>query len=205
MTSAFEQALAVLRRGGVVAAATETLFGLLADATDPSAVDRVAALKPRSDKAMPLILASRESWEDVARDVPALARALADAFWPGPLTLAVPAREGLDARLIEAGTVAARLPAASPAARLAARLGRPLTASSANRAGEPPSADAGRVRQSFAAEIAAGQLFVLDEPAPGGLPSSVVVVRGDAFQIVREGAVGADRIAKVAESLRAMR
>jgi len=202
MTTSLDAALGVLRRDGVVAAATESLFGLLADATSPTAVVRVAALKPRSDKALPLILPNRESWTLVAAEIPELARALAEAFWPGPLTLAVPARASLDAHLVEGGTVAVRLPAASPAARLCSAFGRPLTATSANPSGSPPTADARVVRRSFATEIAAGNLFVVDEPAPGGPPSTVIVVRGDALEIVREGAIDAGRIARVVESAR---
>lgn len=205
MTTSLDAALGVLRRDGVVAAATESLFGLLADATSPAAVARVAALKPRSDKAFPLILPNRECWTSVAAEIPALALALADAFWPGPLTLAVPARASLDAHLVEGGTVAVRLPAASPAARLSAAFGRPLTATSANPSGSPPTADAREVRRSFAAELAAGKLFVVDEPAPGGPPSTVVVVRGEAFELVREGAIDAERIARVVESARSGR
>ncbi|MCC6900074.1 MAG: L-threonylcarbamoyladenylate synthase [Polyangiaceae bacterium] len=194
MSAAFDAALDVLAAGGVVAAATETLFGLLADARSSEAVARVAALKPRDDKAFPLILSSRESWSAFAPDVPEVAAALATAFWPGPLTIAVPARPGLDPRLVSAGTVAVRLPAPSPAARLAARFGGALTATSANPSGLPPSADPATVRGYFADAIAAGALFVLDEPAPGGPPSTVVVVTGSKVEIVREGAISAERV-----------
>lgn len=189
------RALDVLRAGGVVAAATETLFGLLADATSSAALDRVSALKPREDKAFPLILPDRESWGLVAEPIPELARALADAFWPGPLTLAVPARPAVDARLVEAGTVAVRLPADSPAARLARELGRPLTATSANPSGEAPTTEAAVVRRYFP------DLCVLEEPAPGGPPSTVVVVRGDGYAVVREGAISAESIARLVASL----
>lgn len=198
MSRDFDAALAVLASGGVVAAATETLFGLLADATSGDAVRRVAELKPRDDKAFPLILPTRASWEAVADSVPDVAEALADELWPGPLTIAVPARAGLDPRLLSDGTVAVRLPAASPAARLAERLGRPLTATSANPTGQPPSADAAVVRRYFAAQIAAGELFVLDDRAPGGAPSTVVVVRGDDVKVVREGAISGERVREVA-------
>lgn len=204
MTTSFEAALAVLQRGGVVAAATESLFGLLADATSARALDGVVALKPRADKAMPLILPSRESWPSVAERIPALAQALADAFWPGPLTLAVPSRATLDPRLVEAGTVAVRLPADSPAARLARAFGRPLTATSANPSGAPPTAEAEVVRQSFEGAVRAGQLYVLDEPAPGGPPSTVVRVAADDVEIVREGAIAAERVLEVVRRRREM-
>ena len=198
MSGDFDAALAVLARGGVVAAATETLFGLLADATSSDAVRRVAELKPRDDKAFPLILPTRASWQDVAGGIPEAARVLADELWPGPLTIAVQARPGLDARLVSDGTVAVRLPAASPAARLATRFGRPLTATSANPTGLPPTFDPAVVRGYFAAQISSGELFVLGDPAPGGAPSTVVVVRGSVVEVAREGAISGERVREVA-------
>ena len=201
MSDPFDAALEVLAAGGVVAAATETLFGLLADAGSPSAVARVAALKPRDDKAFPLIVSSRESWAALTLAIPEAASALATAFWPGPLTLAIHAGPGLDSRLVSAGTVAVRLPAASPAAVLVARFGRPLTATSANPSGLPPSADPAVVRRYFAEAIAAGELFVLDEPAPGGPPSTVVVVKGAEIEIAREGAISADHVRRAVQGL----
>ncbi|MBK7581737.1 MAG: Sua5/YciO/YrdC/YwlC family protein [Myxococcales bacterium] len=202
MSERFALALAHLEQGGVVAAATESLFGLLADATRSDAVARLVALKPRVDKGVPLILPNRESWSSVAEPIPALACALADAFWPGPLTLAVRARAALDPCLVQDANVAVRLPPPSPAARLAAALGRPLTATSANRTGEAPTADASAVRSSFAPEVANGSLFVLDDTAPGGPPSTVVVVDQEGFRVVREGAVSAAAIAACVSSAR---
>src|SRR5688572_24525841 len=104
-----ERALQVLTAGGVVAAATETFFGLLADTRRPSAIDIVFALKGReASKGVALLLPNREAWSTLVTAFPPLALRLANHFWPGPLTLALPARPGIDPRLTEEGTVAAR-------------------------------------------------------------------------------------------------
>jgi len=192
--SELSRAVDVLAAGGVVAAATESLFGLLADATAASAIDHLEWVKPRADKGMPVLLPDRRAWDSLVLEIPDAARRLADAFWPGPLTIALEARSEVDRRLVLDGTIGVRWPADSPAAELARRLGRPLTATSANPSGAPPATTAEQVRRAFADAIAAGKLFVVDEPAPGGPPSTVVVVRSERVEVVREGAIPVDRL-----------
>ena len=94
------EALQALGRGRVVSAATESFFGLLADAARPDAIDRLLALKPRgADKGMPLLLPSRAAWVSLVSGLPPLAQCLADALWPGPLSIALPAASDVDERL----------------------------------------------------------------------------------------------------------
>ena len=193
-------ALEQLVQGGVVAAATESLFGLLVDATRPDALDCLFALKPRADKGMPLILPDRRAWLDLVVEVPEAAARLAAAFWPGPLTIALPARPELDPRLVHDGTVAVRLPGECPAAELVKSFGKPLTATSANPTGQPPTASSAVVRAAFPAAVANGRLFVMDDTARGGAPSTVVVVRGDRVEIVRPGAIRRALVERVAGS-----
>ena len=127
-------ALAQLRAGGVVAIATESFFGLLADIANPSAVDALFGLKPRgADKGVPIVLPARAAWASlVSGKVPALAQGFADALWPGGLSIALPAASSVPDRIALDGSIAVRLPGASPAAELARRFGRPLSATSAN-------------------------------------------------------------------------
>ena len=192
------EALDALARGRVVAAATESFFGLLADATNDAAVTALFELKPRErDRGVPLLLPSREAWGDLVVGLPESARVLADAFWPGPLTIALSARPSVDTRLTAGGTVAARLPGESPAASLARRLGRPLTATSANLPGDPPALLSSDVRDAFWRSISAGTLRVLDGEAPGGQPSTVVVVDGEGLRVARAGAIDASAIDRV--------
>jgi L-threonylcarbamoyladenylate synthase len=198
MTDWLSQAAERIARGGVVAAATESMFGLLADATNPSSIDRVLSLKARPDeKGILVLLPARASWADLVTEIPPPAARLADAFWPGPLTIALPAKPGLHPRLTVDGTIAVRLAGSSAAAEIARRLGRPITATSANPPGQPASADPAEVRAYFAAAIAADQLAVVDRRAPGGSVSTLVVVRGPAASIVRVGAIAASEIERV--------
>ena len=186
MSAWLEPALDVLRRGGVVSAMTESVHGLLADATRDDAVDRLLAIKARSDeKGMPLLLPDRAAWAPLVTEIPPVAARLADAFWPGPLTIALAAAAKLHERVLLGGTVAVRLPGACPAATLARAFGRPLTATSANPPGEPASADAAVVARYFAHT----DLFVVGEAGRGGSVSTVVVVRDGGYEIVRVGAI----------------
>jgi L-threonylcarbamoyladenylate synthase len=183
-------ALAALTRGGVVAAATETFFGLLVDPTTPGALDGLFALKGRdAEKGVALLVPGKDSWRALVTEIPPLAETLADHFWPGPLTIALPARAGLDPRLTVAGTVAARSPSPSDAARIVAAFGAPLTATSANRAGAPPCVTDGEVKAAFPEALAAGHLSVVPGVAPGGEPSTLVAVKGGRIHIVRSGRV----------------
>jgi L-threonylcarbamoyladenylate synthase len=193
------EALDALRRGEVVAAATESFFGLLADIARADALDRLLALKPRGlEKGMPVVLPARTAWNGLVRVVPPVATALADAFWPGPLTIALEAAPGVDTRLMLDGRVAVRLPGECIAADLARAYGRPLTATSANPPGLPPATRPEHVSDAFRAAVGR-TLNVLEGTAPGGEPSTVVVVEEQSWSVVRAGRIAAAEIAAVAE------
>jgi len=193
-----KRALDVLGAGGVVAAATETFFGLLADARRASAIDLVFSLKGReASKGVALLLPSRDAWSALAVSIPPLAVRLADRFWPGPLTMALPARPGLDTRLTEAGTVAVRWGGPSDASRLAAAFGAPLTATSANLAGKPPAQTADEVRVTFADAVARRNLLILSGHAPGGAPSTLVRIDEVRVWVLRRGQIGESQLAGV--------
>lgn len=132
-------AAAALRRGEVIAYPTETFYGLGALAADGAAVERLLRAKSRPDgKPLPLLGADLAQLEAVARFSP-LALRLAAAFWPGPLTLVLPARPGLHPALTGGGgTVGLRVTSGEVAAALARAAGGALVATSANPAGQPP-------------------------------------------------------------------
>jgi L-threonylcarbamoyladenylate synthase len=177
----------VLRRGGLVAYPTETFYGLGALARDAAAVARLARAKGRPDgKPLPLLAADRAQVEEVAALGPVAAR-LADAFWPGPLTLVLPAREGLpEAILAGTGTVGIRVPGSEVARALARAAGGAVVSTSANLSGEPPPSEAAALASGLVARLDA----VLDGGrTPGGLPSTVVAIEGDGVRLVRAGAV----------------
>src|SRR2546421_7466996 len=124
-----ERALFALERGGTIVYPTETVYGLGADATSENALQRLAALKER-ERGKPIagLVSSREMLEQIVAAVPVAAARLIDEFWPGPLTLAFPAKGGVSAVLTGgSGTVAARISSHPIAQALVARLGKPPT------------------------------------------------------------------------------
>jgi L-threonylcarbamoyladenylate synthase len=187
------EVVARLRRGAVVAFPTDTLYGLGADPWNRAAIARIFALKGReAAQAIPLVAADRAQVEAAIGPLPPLGRALADAFWPGPLSLVVPAPPEVPRELLGGGsTVAVRVPAHAVARALAARLGRPLTATSANRSQAPPARDADEAERALGADLDG---IVDAGPAPGGPPSTLVDVTGEAPRLVRAGAVPWERV-----------
>jgi len=176
----------------VLAYPTETVYGLGSAPTAP-ALDALALLKGRP-RGKPFLLlidgrAMAEAWGLV---LPPSAEALANAFWPGPLTLVLPGGEGRlpDALRGPEGGIAVRHTSHPLVARLVTGLGRPLTSTSANRPGQSPSPGAERIASVFAAEVARGDLLILDGGALGHVPPSTVVdCTGPLPALVREGAL----------------
>jgi L-threonylcarbamoyladenylate synthase len=181
-------AAAALARGEVVAFPTETFYGLGVDAFDGSALERLRALKGRgAEKAISVLVSDETMLAGLAAEIPAAARALIAAHWPGPLTLALPARPGLPEALVMEGCVAVRRSPHPVAQALVEALGHPVTATSANPAGAPAVTSADGVRAYFPQGC-----FVLDGgETPGGLASTLVRVRGEgvAVEILRRGPV----------------
>ena len=192
-------ALSALASGRIVAAATESFFGLLADAGDGRAIDALLALKPRgAEKGMPVLLPHADAWSSLVTTIPEQAQRLAAAFWPGPLTIALDANPGVDRRLTLDGKIGVRLPGASPAAELARRSARVLTATSANLPGQPPLSDPLLVEREFRAAVAANELVVFPQLGPSApMPSTVVVVTAASYRVAREGAISRAAVASV--------
>jgi L-threonylcarbamoyladenylate synthase len=180
-------ALSALARGEIVAFPTESSYGLAVDALDAAALDRLWALKQRpADKVVALIVADRAMAVPLCRAIPDVAARLMEAHWPGPLTLALPARPGLPAALVSEGCVAMRCSSHPVARALAAGLGRPITATSANRAGGVPAHTADEVRATFPA----GCLVLDAGPAAGGAPSTLARIGEDGrIEVLRPGPV----------------
>jgi L-threonylcarbamoyladenylate synthase len=184
-----DQAIEHLRQGGVVAIATETYFTLCADARRTSAVEAVFALKDReTPRAAAILIPDFDCWAPFVRTIPPLARRLAEAFWPGPLTIALPAADGAHAALKWRGKIACRVPGRSPALDLVRAFGSALTATSANPTGAPSALTHDDVRAYFEGRAS---LMIVGAAAPGGMPSTVVEIDDTAMKIVRPGAVPA--------------
>jgi len=191
--TALEEALARLRRGDLVVVPTETVYGLAADAENPAAVEKIFVLKGRP-ASRPLIVhihdaAQLDRW---ACDVPDYARALARAFWPGPLSLVLKR----DPRVPDAvtggqDTVALRVPAHPVIRELLARFGGGVAAPSANRYGHISPTTPDHVRDEFGAQTP----FLLDGgPAEGGIESTIVSCLEERPRILRPGLVSAAEI-----------
>jgi L-threonylcarbamoyladenylate synthase len=181
-------AIAALARGEVIAFPTETFYGLGVDAFDLEALARLRVLKGREvEKAISLLI-DPSMLDLVAAEISPRARALMAAHWPGPLTIALPARPGLPEALVSDGCVAVRHSPHPTAQALVAGLGRPVTATSANPAGATPVTTAGGVRAHFGDRC----LVVDGGRTTGGLPSTLVRVRGDTVEVLRAGAIRLD-------------
>jgi len=180
------EALEALRRGEVVAFPTESSYGLGVLALDAAAVARLFAVKGRAQTEPVPVLVPDATWLDRVglRPSPA-ARALAAAHWPGRLTIVVEAAAEVPAAVCGGtGKIGLRVPGPSLALDLVRALGAPLTATSANRSGEPPALDEADVRRALS-----GVAVVLPGPAPGGPPSTVVDATVDPPRVIRAGAI----------------
>ncbi|WP_167514586.1 L-threonylcarbamoyladenylate synthase [Mesorhizobium intechi] len=190
---ALEQALALLQGGDVVAIPTETVYGLAADATNGIGVARIFEAKGRP-RFNPLIahVADMAMAERIAVFDP-LSKKLAQAFWPGPLTLVLPQRPGNGIHpLVTAGldTIALRMPRGF-GGDLIAKLGRPLAAPSANSSGRISATTA----QAVAADLGARIKLVVDGGAtPVGLESTIVKAEGQGLRLLRPGGIAAEEI-----------
>jgi L-threonylcarbamoyladenylate synthase len=180
-----------LRAGKVLAYPTETVYGLGSLAT-PAAVDAVASVKGRArGKPFLLLVSSRGMAEAAGLQFSAAARALAGAFWPGPLTLILPGGGRLpDSLRGPEGGIAVRWTSHEGIAALIAHLGEPLTSTSANRPGGPTAPGVGAIVATFGDAVASGRLLLLDGGVLGNVPPSTIVdCTAPTPRMVREGAI----------------
>jgi L-threonylcarbamoyladenylate synthase len=192
-------AIEALRSGEVVVYPTETFYGMGVDALSPAALDRLFALKGREPgKPVALIAADAPSAFELAREVSEVARRLADAFWPGPLTLVLPARDDLPAPLIGPdGGVGVRVSSHPIARALAEGLGRPITATSANLAGGQPATTLGEARNTFGAKV---KVYLEGGKLMASAASTVVACDRNGWRVLRAGAIS-DRAVAAALSV----
>lgn len=190
------EAATLLAAGEVVAIPTETVYGLAADARNGAAVAAIFRAKGRpADNPLIVHIAEYAQLEGLFRRVPTVAKALSDAYWPGPLTMIFEKADGVPDE-VTAGldTVAVRMPS-HPVARELIRLsGCPLAAPSANLSGSPSPTDAHRVAQDMDGRIAA----IVDGGAcEFGVESTVVSLTGDTVRLLRPGAVTVEMLEAV--------
>lgn len=202
--AAVPRVAAHLRGGGLLAYPTETVYGL---GSRPVEADlrTLAALKGRAaGKPFLLLVSSREMAEAQGLALNESARALARAFWPGPLTLVLPGGGGRLPDLLRGpeGGIAVRWTSHAGVALLVAALGEPLTSTSANLPGAPPAPGADAILRDFAPAVADGRLLVLDGGVLGNQPPSTVVdCTGPVARVVRPGAITLARLRAAAGML----
>src|SRR5262249_25958244 len=206
VSSVIQSAVQALSEGKLVAFPTETVYGLAVRGLIPDAVKRLRQGRGRpADK--PLALAIRGAWEvlDWVPDLSPLGRRLARRCWPGPVTLVFPVNlkksragwlpEFVQQQVCPAGAIGFRVPNHDAIQMTLGRIQSPLVLSSANRSGEPPATRAEEVVEAVGEEVA---LVIDDGPSCLGLPSTVVQVNDNSWQVLREGAVSSADIGKQA-------
>lgn len=176
------RAAALLRSGEVVAFPTDTVYGLAALARDRAAAERIYEVKRRpADRRLVVMVAVPASLRALVM-VDAPARALMRRWWPGPLTLVLPSRDG-------SGSLAVRIPGHPVALDLLREVAEPLATTSANLSGEPPALGAAGLRglEGVAAVLDAG-------PVPGGVPSTLLDLTGPEPRLLRAGPITAEML-----------
>jgi L-threonylcarbamoyladenylate synthase len=180
-----DEIVEVLRRGGVVVLPTDTVYGLAARPSDAAAVDRLFLLKGRrADVPIAVLCASREQALALADPVDGI-DAVAARFWPGPLTVVLPRRTGIELHLGEPrDTIGLRVPA-HPLVQAVARAVGPIAVTSANRHGRPTPATA----SAAAAELTAAPDLVVDAGRLDSTASTVIAATTTPWTVLRVGSL----------------
>lgn len=177
----------------MIAFPTETFYGLGADALNPGAIEKVFKIKHRSTgNPLPVLIRDLSQVPELVESIPQQAWTLITQFWPGPLTLVFRAsRKVPDLLTAGTGKIGIRISGDPLARRLLDCLPVPITATSANRSGDPGPTTAQEVLRSLGEEVA----LILDGgKTPGGMPSTVVDVTVTPFVILRKGQIPAEKL-----------
>lgn len=189
------QAAAALRRGELVIYPTETFYALGCDARNPKAVARLLAVKGREPgKPLPLVVGEVGHLQGLTVEVSGYLDEIMTQFWPGPLTICLPATAVLPPGVVsEAGEIAVRVPGHAGARALALALGGPLVSTSANLAGAPPASRAAAIAPAVLAQTAG---VLQDATLPGGGAPSTIVrpIGNNTLECLREGAIPRTRL-----------
>lgn len=195
-----DKGIQILKRGGVIAFPTDTVYGLGTDAFRSKAVERIYEMKKRpTHLPLPLLIGDVEQLAVLAaKPLPEIALFLARRFWPGGLTLVVPKAAHLPGYLGDTN-MAVRVPAHPICLALIQAINNPLIGTSANISGKPSLVTAGEVRQQLGNEV---DLIIDGGRCPGGSESTVVDVTGGGAVILRHGIIPGDEINRVAQEYR---
>ncbi len=181
-----QQALTVLKNGGIIAIPTDTVYGLGALAFNNTAIESIYTAKGRPiEKAIPILIGDLSDLDKVADEIPNMALHFASRFWPGPLTCIVPKKQTLPLAVSATSTVAVRIPNHADALALLRAAG-PMAVTSANISGQPSPSTAEEVHAQLNGRI---PLILNGGKTPGGIPSTLVDCTGNRPVILREGPI----------------
>lgn len=183
-----KEAVAALKKGGIIAYPTESYYALGVMASDEAALRKLYEIKNRPiRKALPVIVGSEDILRTIVSSIPEAANVLIEKYWPGPLTLIFEARNGLPELLTAGlGKIAARVPGEGFALSMARAASFPITATSANRSAAPPARHPDEVMEYFGNNI---ELMIDAGETPGGKASTIVDVTLAQPRILREGRI----------------
>jgi L-threonylcarbamoyladenylate synthase len=191
--SSVEDGIAALKAGELVVYPTETFYAIGADAFSSDGLRQLFEVKGREPgRPVGLIAANTAMAFSVAREVPIVARRLADAFWPGPLTIVMPARDEIAPELTGPDGVGVRVSPNAVARALSAGIGRPITATSANLSGEAPASTLENARAALGGKV---KVYLEGGELTASAPSTVVAVNRSGWKMVRVGAISEGQIA----------
>jgi L-threonylcarbamoyladenylate synthase len=192
---AIERAAAAIRRGEIVAIPTDALYALVCDPLNLHAVGRIFDAKGREkDRALPFLVSDLVMAEDLAKEISARFFLLARRFWPGPLTIIVPASSRVPLKVTgNTGRLALRQPNSRVAIALLERLNQPLVATSANVSGQPTCTSGIEVFGAMDGRVD----LVLDGGLATGMGATTVDVTEPYWRLIKEGAIGEKEIAEV--------
>jgi len=195
--SLIEEVTVILKSGGVIGYPTETFYGLGADATQDEAIDKIFSIKGRNfQNPISIIIAERNDLSQWISEIPPTAQPLIEKFWPGPLTLVFQASSAVHPRLTAGtGKIAIRISSHPIAAALAMALGRPITATSANRSGAPESTSVSDVSR----QLGSGLDAIIDGgETAGGKGSTIIDTTVHPLKVLREGAIASTLVFQIA-------
>ena len=182
--SAIEQVAAVIKKGGLVAFPTDTVYGLAANAFNPDAIEKLFLVKGRDfNKAIAILIGESNQLKQIASEFSGMAKKLSKRFWPGALTLVVPIQQTLPKLLSPTETIGIRMPDHNFVLRILKTTG-PLATTSANLSGGKNPLTAEDVVEQLGNNV---DLIIDGGLCPGGIPSTVVDCTQQEIRIIREG------------------
>lgn len=186
-----QKAVSIIKKGGICAYPTETFYGLGVDVTNEQAIKRLFDVKRRDyGNPVAVIVSDRDMLASIVQEIPEKALLLMDLFWPGPLTILFNTNQKISKWLTtNTGRIGIRVSSHPVATALVRELGRPLTTTSANLTGFPPSLNLRHLKSYFGSKI---DLIVDSGELPPSAGSTVVDVTEEKMAVIREGMIKGD-------------